>query len=85
MDDDRDRTTDRPADGPGRGEPGEGGRLGETSQGKPGDTAATEAEAGGEPGRPRLDPEHPEDTNESADDRARVVEPGGGTASPRAD
>lgn len=79
------REVERPADGPARGEPGrDEEEPGRTSQGKPGEGAANAATPEEEAGRPALEPDHPADTNERADDRARVVEPGSGKASPRA-
>lgn len=65
---DRERT-ERPTDGPGRGKPGADDEAGSTSQDVPG---------------PETEAERPEDTNERADSRARVVEPGSGKPSPRA-
>ncbi|MGH2754427.1 MAG: hypothetical protein ACRDLB_08325 [Actinomycetota bacterium] len=78
-----DRQKDRvsPQDGPS----GEGSSpkadSGATSQDRPGDGAASGG--AGDSGRGKHEPSHPDDTNEGADDRAEVVEPGG-EASPRA-
>lgn len=79
-----DREVERPVDGPGRGAGGPGEDLGRSSQGEPGDR---DAAAGSEedPGRGGIGPEHPDDTNERADDRARVLEPDSDEESPRAD
>lgn len=76
----------RPVDGPSRGEPGErperGG--GETSQDRPGEGQGSVSDVPPGTARPDLDPEGTRDTNEGADDKARVVEPGTDDPSPRA-
>lgn len=65
------------------GAPHDGPDAGDSSQDRPGSANETDAlEA--EPGRERPDPGPPEDTNERADARATVVEPGGDEPSPRA-
>ena len=65
------------------GAPHDGPDAGDSSQGRPGSANETDAlEA--DPGREEPDPGPPTDTNERADSRATVVEPGGDEPSPRA-
>jgi hypothetical protein len=81
-----DATTERPADGPSRGEPGpDEGKLGEkTSQGKPGSGVADPGSGSDRATRPDLEAPSPRDTKEGADSKVSVVEPGGEDPSPRA-
>lgn len=73
-----DERVDRPADGPDAGgaEEDEGTSLDEPEE------SGAEAKPAGD--RPPARDKHPEDTNTTADERARVVEPGGNEPSPRA-
>lgn len=76
--------TDEPVDGPGRGEPGDEAEHGAASQGAPG-AGAEGTDNGGddEPGRGKPEGER-RSTNEVADEKVRVVEPGAEEDSPRA-
>jgi hypothetical protein len=67
----------QPADGPAR-EPGSGTDPGSTSQDQPEPNdggASTGDDSSGRPGAHEPDAEHPQDSNEKADERATVVDP----------